>query len=301
LNSGREKTDSNAVMSKLVPLLLEQHSAGKVHSIFRCGLNVEFNGYLVYFGFCGTPLTAFGMNIEKKKLNHLLETVQSDDLVVNKGDKLVFYGRAAVIEIGLRGVEEVDLALPRLECGLKDIPATKLYRYLENSYFPPAASLTPALGLNGDAKTREYVELLIHSEKSDIATNTRLITFFAGRGQGLTPSGDDILLGFTLALLLFGRFRAWREVLAAEINPKRTTMISTAYVKSLLKGYVSEPLLRLVRLLDGSEMAEIEAAVREVRAFGHTSGEDTLFGFSLGLKFLVRKEKIQTGSDISEP
>ncbi len=291
MNSIREKTDSNAVMSKLVPVLLEQYSTGQVHSTFRCGLNVEFNGSLVYFGCCGTPLSAFGMNIEKEKLNHLLETVQSDDLVVNKGDKLVFYGRAEVIEIGLRGVAEIDLALPRLECQIRDIADTKLYRCLETSYFQPADGLAPTLGLNGDAKTKEYVELLIHSGKSDIATNTRLITFFAGRGQGLTPSGDDILVGFTLALLLFGRFRAWREVLAAEINPERTTMISTAYVKSLLKGYVSEPLLRLARLLDGSEMAEVEAAVREVRAFGHTSGEDTLFGFSLGLKFLVRKGK----------
>jgi len=291
LNSGREKTDSNAVMSKLVSLLLEQHSAGQVHSTFRCGLNVEFNGSLVYFGCCGTPLTAFGMNIEREKINHLLETLQSDDLVVNKGDRLVFYGRAAVIEIGLRGVDEVDLALPRLECQIRDIADTELYRCLANSYFQSAAGLAPALGINGDARTREYVELLIRSDKNDIPTNTKLITFFAGRGQGLTPSGDDILLGFTVALLLFGRFSAWREVLAAEINPKRTTMISTAYVKSLLKGYVSEPLLRLVRLLDGSEMAEVEAAVREVRAFGHTSGEDTLFGFSLGLKFLVRKGK----------
>ena len=64
-------------------------------------------------------------------------------------------------------------------------------------------------------------------------------------------------------------------------------MVSVAYLTALLQGYASEPCIRLVKLLDDGETEQIEKTVEQVMSFGHTSGSDTLFGFLLGLKFLI--------------
>ena len=277
------KCNPEVTMGKLAALGLKRQRAGKVHSKFNSGLNVQFDDSLLYIGCRGTPLGAYGMNIEGASLQALLAAVHCDDLVVNKGDKLIFYSFSGSLAIGYAAAAVVDLTLPRLACRLGGIVSAGLYKYLETVDF------ARIIGMDLDEKTSKHLELLRQADKSDVAVNSRVIGFFTGRGQGLTPSGDDLLIGFTLALMLFGRFNRWRQTLAAVVTKERTTMISVAYTHALLAGHISEPLVRIASLLDGAERAEIEKRVREVRAFGHTSGADTLFGFSLGLKFLIKQ------------
>ncbi|HAK74592.1 MAG TPA: hypothetical protein DCP36_15495, partial [Sporomusaceae bacterium] len=92
---------------------------------------------------------------------------------------------------------------------------------------------------------------------------------------------------------LFGQFNAWKKALAMEVTDDKSTLISVAYLGALLAGYASEPLIRLVKLIDHTEINAIAKTITEVRSFGHTSGDDTLFGFFLGLEFLINQEKEQ--------
>jgi hypothetical protein len=268
------------VKSNLLPFYLRNRSVGKVHSKFNKGLNLQFNDDLVYVSCIENPLAAFGLNIEKEKLENILASVRINDLVVNKENKLVFYSVCETIKIYYNDIEEVDLKLPKIKCSICEIPDTRLYKYLENITFQKL------IGIDVDEKTSQYIELLLKSDKSDSILNFMSIKFFAGRGSGLTPSGDDILIGFTMALMMFGKFDIWRKSLSLWITKDTTTMISVAYLKALLQGYVSEYFIRLVKLMDDGETWEIEKTVKDVMAFGHTSGCDTLFGFLLGLKFL---------------
>lgn len=268
------------VKSNLLPLYLKNVSVGNVHSKFNNGLNIQIGENLIYIGRFGAPLTAFGLNIDEEKLKHLLGSVRIGDLVVNKKDKLIVYG-CEIITIYYSALEGMDLKLPEIKSRVQAIVDNPLYQYLNTIAFEQC------LGIDVDEKTGKYVELLLNSDKTDEQVNADIIRFFVGRGKGLTPSGDDLLLGFTLALMLFGQFPAWKKVLVVEINSDKTTMISVAYVKALLAGYVSEHFIRLVKLIDGAEMDAVEKTIKEIRSFGHTSGNDTLFGFFLGLKYLV--------------
>ncbi|XER14685.1 hypothetical protein SATMO3_49680 [Sporomusa aerivorans] len=274
-------------MSNLLPLYLKNYSVGNIHSKFNNGLNIQINDSLIYVGRRGTPLAAFGLNIEAEKLKHVLNSVRIGDLVVNKGNKLILYSGYGAINICYKDLEEVDLKLPATKCSVNELPYSRLYNYLETIDFKKY------IGLDLDEKTGKYVELLLYSDRADMNTNTLIIGFFAGRGKGLTPSGDDILIGFTLALMLFGQFNIWRKALAMEITVDKTTLISVAYIDALLAGYASEHFIRLVKLLDDPEKNAIEKTINEVRSFGHTSGNDTLFGFFLGLKFLINQGKEQ--------
>ncbi len=275
--------ESREAKSNLLPFYLKNHSVGKVHSKFNKGLNLQFEDALIYVGCIGTPLAAFGMNLEQEKLKKILNSVKIDDMVVKKEQQLIFYSFDEIIEIYDENIEEIDLKIPKIKCKIGEIADSALYQYLEN------IEIKKSIGIDIDERTSRYLELLLKSDKNDSNLNLRIIKFFAGRGKGLTPSGDDILLGFTLGLSLFGSFESWRETLASAVTEEETTMISVAYLTALLQGYASEPCIHLVELLDGGETAQIEKIVKQVMSFGHTSGSDTLFGFLLGLKFLIHQ------------
>ncbi|MDR7495260.1 MAG: DUF2877 domain-containing protein [Armatimonadota bacterium] len=115
----------------------------------------------------------------------------------------------------------------------------------------------------------------------------------AGRGPGLTPSGDDLLTGVMHAITVWPHIAApadgvrAREVLAAAALG-RTTRISAAYLQAAAEGLAAEPWHGLVRSLDRSASA-VKAAVRRILAVGHTSGADALTGFCWGWYLATRR------------
>ncbi|WP_406831976.1 DUF2877 domain-containing protein [Pedococcus sp. KACC 23699] len=116
-----------------------------------------------------------------------------------------------------------------------------------------------------------------------------------GAGQGLTPSGDDVLCGLLLALRLAGADDAHR-CLWSSIRPRlgSTTTVSAALLMEAADGYAVPAVVRLAgalasdRTIEPAEHAgpaepELVAAAREVRAIGHSSGADLLAGLFGGL------------------
>jgi hypothetical protein len=110
-----------------------------------------------------------------------------------------------------------------------------------------------------------------------------------GRGPGLTPAGDDLALGFLLAL------NRWGDLLRPDlpIEPinkalvgaarQRTTTLSASLIECAARGLADE---RLVAALDGlvtGNLAE-DRIVEYLQSWGHTSGAAVMqgMGFVLG-------------------
>jgi hypothetical protein len=272
--------------SNLLPLYLKNHVIGKVHSKFKSGLNIQFNDSLIYISSIGTPLSSFGLNIDEVKLQQILNSARVDDIVVNKRGSLFFYCIDKLISIDYRNIEVIDLSFPKINSTIDEIANTILYNYLAKIKFEDY------IGIDLDQVTCKYIDLLLSFDKSDSNKNLEIINFFSGRGKGLTPSGDDILIGFSMALMMFVKSDSWIKSLESVITLNTTTMISVAYLRALLDGYASEHFIQLVRLIDSKNINIIEETIKKVQSFGHTSGNDTLFGFFLGLKYLInQKEK----------
>jgi hypothetical protein len=105
----------------------------------------------------------------------------------------------------------------------------------------------------------------------------------AGLGGGLTPSGDDFIVGAMYALRLVGDW-AWADqtgrVLAEAAGPK-TVRISQAWLDAAARGEASMTWHRMCQAVMGDDEARVEAAARDLLAVGHTSGADALTGFLL--------------------
>lgn len=105
----------------------------------------------------------------------------------------------------------------------------------------------------------------------------------AGRGPGLTPSGDDVLAGVMMGL--------WSGSTPGAAPPAalcdriyraaapRTTRLSGAYLRAASLGHADERWHRLLSALAGGDPTAIERAARRVLAFGASSGLDMLAGF----------------------
>lgn len=109
---------------------------------------------------------------------------------------------------------------------------------------------------------------------------------FLGLGSGLTPSGDDLLLGLLLALTRWGpppglRFdtASFAKGLLSEA-PQRTTALSAELLACAAEGQADE---RLVAALDAllAGTASPDSCAAGLLSWGHSSGCDALVGMAL--------------------
>jgi hypothetical protein len=107
----------------------------------------------------------------------------------------------------------------------------------------------------------------------------------AGLGPGLTPSGDDVLMGWMHAC--YCRFpehraRTLAEAVVGAAAP-RTTSLSAAWLLAAADGEAGALWHRLVRGAANGVAGVQRDALRRILATGHTSGADALAGFVAGL------------------
>jgi hypothetical protein len=100
----------------------------------------------------------------------------------------------------------------------------------------------------------------------------------AGLGGGLTPAGDDWLLGAMLCAWLAHPDPSRYCEVVLEACSSRTTLLSAAFLRSAAAGECSAPWHRLLAALARRPDEQLGCAVREVIAWGHTSGADALAG-----------------------
>lgn len=103
----------------------------------------------------------------------------------------------------------------------------------------------------------------------------------AGLGGGLTPAGDDFILGVLLAAWagLYGPGAERLGAPIAEAATPRTTTLSAAYLRAAARGECSVYWHRVFEALLRSDAADLSAALLSLLAVGHTSGADALAGF----------------------
>ncbi len=107
-------------------------------------------------------------------------------------------------------------------------------------------------------------------------------------GEGLTPSGDDLLVGFLAVLHLTGYApaflpaSAWLDAFVAN-----TTDLSAAFLRCAQEGYFSEPMTRFVHALYHLEPSAWQAAAADLAQVGHSSGVDAMVGVVYANRLLV--------------
>jgi hypothetical protein len=109
-----------------------------------------------------------------------------------------------------------------------------------------------------------------------------------GLGEGLTPSGDDLLVGLIVVLHKIGMSEAslpsarhgrfLQEVMA------KTSDLSSEFLRCGMEGDFAEPLVLLVDSLFAQEPDVWPLHAANLAAWGHSSGVDAMVGMVLGCR-----------------
>jgi hypothetical protein len=126
-------------------------------------------------------------------------------------------------------------------------------------------------------------ELVVALETGDRSLAAAVATRLMGLGPGLTPSGDDVLVGIEAALYAMARPSAGFLASAMGDVEERTTALAATLLRHAAAGEFAERLHILLAALLGSDNETIPAAIDRAVAWGATSGSDCLLGVLIGL------------------
>jgi hypothetical protein len=208
----------------------------------------------------------------------------------------------AVPAIGLRiGLDHAERWSPRLPAA--DPSAGPRWRGRARDVRALAAARIVAMaeagraGLGGLLATDRFGRLPLHAARAaavldqlaaalpgeDVDAAGRIARRLVGLGPGLTPSGDDALIGLAAALHATGhRARGMLDELVDDA-PARTTVVAASLLRHAADGEFSERLQYLLAALLGDDDAAVRPAIDAAIAWGATSGTDCLVGVLFGL------------------
>lgn len=175
------------------------------------------------------------------------------------------------LEICVENLDRVDLSLPP---GERMSPAKAL------------AMLTPHLPVFEWGAFDDHIEQVL-AEARHAKRLSRLASLI-GVGEGLTPSGDDIIVGALAAARCFAP-QCGEELQHALPHPliDHTTRLAAQLIAAACDGQFVETLIKLtIALTLPIDEERIAKAARGVIAMGHRSGVDTLRGFLAAVSIL---------------
>jgi hypothetical protein len=146
-------------------------------------------------------------------------------------------------------------------------------------------------------QVQQRVSLLEHALcHGDVVTVTKDASGLIGLGTGLTPTGDDVLVGLAVVAGADGTLlRAFLPALRLALGGdrplrSRTTAVSAAVLEEAVQGRGHQRLHELLAAIAGPVIPRLREehpmtqAIDRVLAIGHRSGGDLLTGMRLGLK-----------------
>lgn len=255
---------------------------GRVHSIFAraCNLACDDDSLLTLAASDAgdgpaTLRLARGAPIDLRDLFDVGEPVHC-----HEGCARTRRAELRLLQAGVWRPAEAGPPLPRsrIEANLRNATSLLAQRrgtqpsVIDGAGAPVAAALRDACRALDREQAARYVERLV------------------GWGEGLTPAGDDFLVGLLAGLdaLAYedeGR-RRFRSAVAGELTGRtqRTTPIAAHYLRLAAAGHYAAPLILLRNaLLCEGDADLVDGALQSALAVGATSGADTVSGLLAGL------------------
>lgn len=282
-------------------------NGSKVHSIFKNVVNFEYRGKLISIQNSNVPKGPLSISI-KETINFLDLPIKMEDVITVKKD---------VIYIGSISVN--------IERPLIWDPSLKYYSLLLCNNKKHTNKIKSLVILNGksggikeevlsiiagdsyktyDDKNKSNVVKVLEEVYFDFYNKNQIdaaikLSSLIGYGAGLTPAGDDFLVGVMSVLhhckLSSIGISEFYEKLCSEIlkNSYKTTMVSKTFLEEGTCARFSESFHKLYEAMWSVNSEELYKAVISMMSIGHSSGTDGLCGVLWAL-YLVSNLNINT-------
>ena len=269
--------------------VLDEHRRLTVHSIFDSAVNLRAGNRLVS---CSAAVISspYGIEMTAADLSHLQRrccATPDVSLEWHSADRTMVSGTGEVVIASTADVAVFDPTLASARSTNLGDAAAELVTYL--------ARRRADTGLGADWwGLAERTDLTGAVDSLTAGTADRRVLHWLGRGPGLTPSGDDVLVGMLAALWFVGavdsrRLEPLRRLLE-EGEGALTTDLSVEYLYYACRGMFTGVVIDLLVALDRSDQVAAHRALDRLGRYGHTSGWDCTLGMVTALRRVSRAD-----------
>jgi len=271
---------AESVSAELMKLLRDKEEYA-VHSLFESGFNIKVNEFLCFIGNRQNTKLPYGILLKERPIPSLLELLDGRKVsfVWNKEKSQLV---AEEITIELKGCKYFSSFLNQRP----HINSRCYFELLKdniNMNLETGLGLSLSQLLNEENVRRDILCSSFKSKDKDYIRSALLK--WIGYGIGLTPSGDDFLVGilFTNAIYNILSQEFLEEVKKLVKEEIYTTDISTQYYISAFENCYNDALLDMYQALITSDKKMVRRSIDKILQFGHTSGSDMMAGILVGL------------------
>jgi Protein of unknown function (DUF2877) len=266
--------------------------SGKVHSVFdrACNIGLETGALLTLVSSEKTNVPN-GLRIKTPARFAFPDFVRVGEPAACRGGTVRFTQSVLSIDLRTAACWHIDLSGLRIDLHQQDHAAAwtvawQTLRQDQRGDTIPAIieAVARAEGAFGTVPALLDATGALQAEEACAAIEPLI-----GLGPGLTPAGDDFLVGYlaglwstagsdTARLRFLASVGAWLSRAASQTN-----VISRAHIQSAVRGHASEPIARLAERLDQADTIDgVRAGTQAALQVGHSSGTDGVAGLLFG-------------------
>jgi hypothetical protein len=241
------------IPKNLVSLFNKKENDISFHSKYKQTVNFKVNKKIIAFQDKNLPLTPYSVKLKNFDPNIEVKDVQQ---LLNLNKKFKF----------------IDLKIE------KSVKIRKIFLSKNLNYFLKSrASKSQILSAIFIQKTKNPFSAIIVNPKNNLDK-------FVGLGNGLTPAGDDFIIGYILGNYLLNKTtlkfkKKLRKIISKE---NATNDISRQFLDAAIDGYFNEFIIELVNKIKDNK--SILALLSKISRIGASSGLDLLSGLYLSIK-----------------
>ena len=274
------------------PLFLRERRL-PIHSVYKNTVNLQSGAQIFALQAAGIPATPFSVGTDLP--GGSLEGLFRGETAVLTSPRGICVGRNTILLPAryerfdghyMPGAVPADLTFPA------EVLREMLRRLAPRDSFFALAEPSRLAACGRFSGAAEGAALAMRAEEACTAADAaQILAELVGLGQGLTPAGDDFLVG-VLAALDMADASSLRTALCAALRLQKTNAVSAGFLRAAADSDYAEALLALLRAIDGSATRErLEACALRVLQTGHTSGSDTLGGMLWCMDRIERKKR----------
>jgi uncharacterized protein DUF2877 len=296
--SGGSVTDDEEVLfADSVGVRVPPRARAQVHSVFLRACNIETDsgelvtllapgsGNIPHGIRCASPIGPLNTRLRRGQVAILevgMLRIPAADFEADFSRATVWNGTVAAALPGLRGAEAQETLRELCETLREHAPGQGVAPGLFSSR-SAHSTLERALV----ARMAQTLPILARAtETSDVGAVVSALSALVGLGAGLTPSGDDFIVGYLAALWSRSHSKpgiaTLLHALAIPVGQLslHTNAISRQMVLDALQGHFAERLTEVVRCVCGG--GDVAGAAMRALQIGHSSGADVLCGLLFG-------------------
>jgi len=269
------------VVESIGPLVPRSPFEGRVHSVFAQACNLACGDTLLSvsaFGVGNGPTT---LRLGRGAASDLREHFAAGERIDARRGSL----RTRRVELAWARSRVWHPAAPG-----PSLPSARIEAHLHHARLRLSARRAMRPDVLDGAAAPVLAALGAACRALDLTSALRHADRLIGWGEGLTPAGDDFLVGLIVGLDALARGdeerRRFQGALAAAVaaRTQRTTVLAAHCLRLACAGHHAEPLVELRNaLLCADDDGAVEAALHRALAAGATSGADTASGLLAGL------------------